>query len=373
MKKLLLLLFTFLFTSYSFACLNYYYGVDGHGHTHVYEGKTPAPAFNKNFNLISTESKLVKLLPTISEKGDYKLLSDYAVLLLKGGKHKLALDVMQILYHNHPDEYQLAANLGTAFEINGNLDSAIFYINRGMELNPDAHEGSEWVHIKVLETKAKLITDPSYLTSNSVLNLSEEDKENEAIRNQIQIQVQERFPFTAGPDPIMASILIDLADCYKQTKSIEFAAAIYKLSNSYYGADITLVKAKTQIIDSLRNAHAQIKLKHGEVEGYHEHADFIKEQKLKEYKVLDDNNENGYAIDWMKVNTNLEELIAMVGLSMLPEPIILEVEEIKTTEKTEVTEEVTKKDSPSNFVFYLLMGVLIIILIAVFVKLRKAK
>ena len=111
MKNLLLTLFVLSSLS-SFGCLNYYYGVDMHGHTHVFgEEKTPAPAFNKNFNSKSMESKLMKLLHQIEEIGDYKLLSDYAVLLLKSGKHKLSLDLMQVLYHNHPDQYQLAANL----------------------------------------------------------------------------------------------------------------------------------------------------------------------------------------------------------------------------------------------------------------------
>lgn len=359
------------------ACLNYYYGVDKHGHTHVFEeGKTPAPAFNKNFNAKSMESKLTKLLPKIKETGDYKLLSDYAVILLKAGKHQLSLDIMQVLYHNHPDQYQLAANLGTAFEINGNLDSALFYINRGMELNPDAHDGSEWVHIKVLETKQNLITDSLYLKSNSVLGISEEAKESITIRNQILIQAAERFPFTPGPDPIMASILVDLADAYKNTESIEYASALYKLANSYYGARLGIIAPREKEIDSLGKVYASIKLKRGEVEGFDEHGDFIKESKLKQYKVLDDNNETNYQIDFSNLEMDFISLLTLVNLSPLPIPEIKEVEIDETpiiieNSKNTIPTSAKKEKKGSLIIFYILGAITLIILIIVLKKNRS--
>jgi tetratricopeptide (TPR) repeat protein len=374
MKNLLLIL-TLFATLSSQACLNYYYDVDKHGHTHVFgEIKTPAPAFNMNFNAKKAETKLTKLIPQIEETGDYKLLSDYAVLLLKSGKHKLALDLMQVLYHNHSDQYQLAANLGTAFEINGNLDSALFYIKRGMELNPDAHEGSEWVHIKVLETKSHLIDNPSYLSSNSVLGISEEAKANVEIRNQILIQVQERFPFTPGPDPIMASILLDLGDCYKNTESIEFAAGIYNLAGDYYGASPNVTFKKTHEIDSLRKVYSSVKLKKGEIEELDLHGDLIKTSKIKEYKILDDNNEENYQIDFSMLNLDLVSLLSLVNLTQLPQPIKIEIIEHEEIEEvvSEIDDKAEEKDKKgSNFIFYLL-GAVTLILIVVIVKKNRS-
>jgi tetratricopeptide (TPR) repeat protein len=320
------------------------------------------------------ESKMTTLLPKSEESGDYKLLSDYAVLLLKAGKHKLSLDLMQVLYHNHPDQYQLAANLGTAFEINGNLDSALFYIKRGMELNPDAHDGSEWVHIKVLEIKVEILKDSTYLQNRSVLGISEEAKENVEIRNQILTQVVERFPFTPGPDAIMASILMDLADCYKNTESMEFASVIYKLANSYYGANKEFVSQKINEIDSLKKVHASITLKSADIEGLEPLASMIKESKIKEYKVLDDNNEDNYQIDFTSLNIDFLSLLEFISLSPLPIKEVIEppVPSTKIKKNQTVPESSPKEKKGTNFVFYML-GFVAILLIVIIVKKNRSK
>ena len=71
------------------------------------------------------------------------MLSDYAVYLMKAGRVDESLAILKELNKNLPQEYQIAANLDTAYELNGELDSALFYIKRGIEINPDAHAGSE--------------------------------------------------------------------------------------------------------------------------------------------------------------------------------------------------------------------------------------
>ena len=157
MKNVILfLVLSFFAVKPLFGCLNYYYALDQEGHLHeITEMHASFKKFNKNFNTRLICKKLPELQEKIKTEGDYKDLSDYAVFLMKMGKFEEAKIILVELQYNHPDEYKLASNLGTAFELVGELDSALKYINYGMELNPDAHEGSEWVHIRCIGNKEK--------------------------------------------------------------------------------------------------------------------------------------------------------------------------------------------------------------------------
>jgi hypothetical protein len=47
----------------------------------------------------------------------------------------------------------VAANLGTALELLGNKEEALHWIREGIRRNPQSHEGTEWLHAKILEAK----------------------------------------------------------------------------------------------------------------------------------------------------------------------------------------------------------------------------
>lgn len=307
MKTILLLLsFLLISTSNSKACLNFYYSIDKEGHLH--DADDLRRAFNTNFNLILIERKLTKLKQQLDEKQDYKLLSDYAVLLLKAGKTSEALSILIELSKQYPNEYKIASNLGTAYELNGDVEKAIQFIKRGMELNPGAHEGSEWVHVSVLETKLKMALDTAYLSKNSVLNLTKEKKNDPLIRDQILLQVRERFPFSPGPNPIMVSLLIDLADCYANTASIEFAKALYTISENYYGAEKETIAAKIKAMLALRRKYAKVQPEKAQ-EG-----DNIKIYSIPYKSLLDDNNPSKHQIDWTKIPSDANLLLANLAL-----------------------------------------------------------
>jgi len=66
----------------------------------------------------------------------------------------------------HPGLYATAANLGTAYELLGNVDSAYYWIEEDMRRNPQGHEGSEWMHLCILSAKraprSSLACNPSF-------------------------------------------------------------------------------------------------------------------------------------------------------------------------------------------------------------------
>lgn len=372
-------LFLFLYAFQTNACLNYYYSLDKDGH--LYElGETWKFPFNKNFNLELNVSKLKKLKKKLKEEKKYMLLSDYALCLMKIGKAKEALTILAELYKHYPNEYQIASNLGTAYELNSKNDSALKYIKRGLQLNPNDHEGSEWIHIKILEAKQKLKTDPSYLDKQSVLQLSEKQKKDSAIRNQLDIQLKERVPFTPGPDAIMVSLFNDLGDLSANLRSIEYARAYYQIAKDYYGGKKALfdpkIKEMTLLIGKYKNVQPQ-------KDNKRESSD-IKIHGINYKDILIDNTHD-YKINWNEINANTTELLAMANLSQTPEEVKKiadkdtgELKLIKEHDNFIKSKAITKEwessehEEKNNLLFYI-GGAVIFILTFLFYKLKRKK
>ena len=341
------------------ACINHYHSVDAHGDMHSW-GEDIMVGFNKNFNYELIASKLPNAEQKFLESKSPFDLSDYAVLLMKGGKFEEALLIFQALNKHLPNEYKLAANLGTAYELNGELDSALKYINRGMELNANAHDGSEWVHIKVLETKQKLLTNPDYLAGHPVLELTEAEKKDSAVRVQLEIQIRERFPFSPGPDAIMASLVFDLAECYSNTMSIEHAKALYQIAEQYYGYNPELTQPK---IDQMIRLRAEYK--HIQPVDDHDEGMVIKMSGVRYKELLDDNNKSGYAINWSDFNTDTETLLSQVdyGVEFEQEQESSEVEQMaEDSAEVEETKPVKKEEGIGLWVFGIAMLLILVVL-----------
>lgn len=355
MKKVLFLFALIFNVSASHACLNHYYSIDKDGHFH--DAEDLRRAFNTNFNTQRLEKKLKELQLKLETNKDYKLLSDYAVLLLKSGKTAVALDILEQLSLKHPDDYQIAANLGTAYELSGNNEKALEYIKRGIELNPDSHGGSEWVHVKLLEVKLKLAENPSYLDSMTVLNLSNGQKMSGKVRDQLMIQIRERFPFCKGPDPIMASLLIDLGDCYANQKSIEFAKAAYEIAKHYYSAKDTIVDAKINKMKDILLSYAGLRVNRQELRREGDRGEHIRLSQIRYKKMLDDNNPSGYKIDWSTVQFNADSLLSYAEIErFVPESLEVEEEIQPQPEKKK-----SNKKQPSNFnwTYFLIAGLVL--------------
>lgn len=357
MKLILSIIFILLVQLSSLkACLNIYYAVDKEGHLH--EGDELHRSFPINFNKKAIAADLIKLEVKIKDKRSYMLLSDYAVYLMKCGETKIAKEILVVLNRNYPKEYKIASNLGTAYELNGELDSAIRYIQRGVELNPKAHDGSEWVHLQVLKTKQKLIKNPNYLDKETVLQLTDKQKKDTLIRDQIMIQMQERFPFSPGPDKIMASILIDLGDCYANTSSIEYAKALYTIAKEYFGDKSKKVDDRIKEMVDLRNKHASVHptqqlVKQG---GHLREGTHFKVGGIRYKDLLKDKNNPPFTIDWTKINTNLDSLLSYVDL----EPLV-EAEKIDTISKKPLKEKGIKQNinPKSNSWNKIIIGILL--------------
>ena len=170
--------------------------------------------------------------------------SDYSVALLYLGRYQEAIDLLNGLEKEKPGFYFVAANLGTAYELAGHNQSALKWINEGIQRNPDSHDGTEWLHAKIIEAKINQQKDPGYFQHHSVLELHPakigedmeiggERKSSKEVTGAIQYQLTERLQFVKPPDPAVASLLFDYAAIEAATKTVESAKLILQLAIEY--------------------------------------------------------------------------------------------------------------------------------------------
>lgn len=153
--------------------------------------------------------------------------NDYAVLLILAGQYQQAIEVLETLEHSNPNLPKTAVNLGTAYELNGNLTQARKWIRVGMQRDPNIHEGSEWIHLNILNAKHNR-ANVHWLNQHPLLDLTfgqgyfpkpnhiHQDQitqqQLQSIFDQTQLQLIERKKFVFGQDPILARVYYDLAN-----------------------------------------------------------------------------------------------------------------------------------------------------------------
>jgi tetratricopeptide (TPR) repeat protein len=236
------------------ACINLYY-TDLEGHSHV--GSSPYSLFYSKVYEPRWQKLHDKLKAELETDGDYKKQSDFAAALMHLGQAQEAIRILVELEKQHPGEYEIAGNLGTAYELVGDLDQAIHWIEIGIERNPDSHGGSEWLHIKILEAKKQLADDPGWLSSHSVVDLEfgkndapmmpavfAEGRTAEDVIGAIDHQLYERLQFVESPDPIVADLLITFGNLVALTRYVEHAIDAYELAIQFQPQNLDLARVR---------------------------------------------------------------------------------------------------------------------------------
>ncbi len=85
-----------------------------------------------------------------SAPDDPRILDDLAVAWSKLGDHAKAIELMEEKETRFPGLYETAANLGTFHIHAGDLEEGAKYIERAIEMNPDAHFGRERYQLELV-------------------------------------------------------------------------------------------------------------------------------------------------------------------------------------------------------------------------------
>lgn len=188
---------------------------------------------------------------------DYKGLLDYASIELRIGDSRKAIEMLEKLYAQYPNEYNIVANLGTAYEVTGNHEQALELLRKAVAINPRSHHGSEWIHVRILEQK---VSTKQY---DKIINLGIKDfskwiidknyvfpQPADSLKIQIAYQLHERIAFVAPPDDIVGQLVLDFADIVAKTESYDAAIPFYEYAGHYSASLQKTVDARKEVLKS---------------------------------------------------------------------------------------------------------------------------
>ncbi len=366
MRFILTLLLVSCFTT-GFSCYNEYYALDAKGNFHPIE--MDKIRFNQFFDQKDIEKQLIQLERKLQKSTDFRLLSDYGLHLVQAGKVEEALILFGKLAELHPNEYSIIANLGTTYELSGQNEKALEYIKKGIQINPNSHKGSEWIHVKILEAKIALEKDPDYLEENSVLNLNPQQKKSQKVFDQLYIQLQERFPFSPKEaNPVMADLFVEMGDFYFDHISYEHAKAFYQIAKLYYKSARKDIDEKIERARTLRETYS------GKEPGFAKdpHGTTIKVVGVPYQNYIHNPAGSDYKIDWSKIETDPETLLAYGGIATEEKSVKMQAETIQNNPEEQKNENpVSEKESDNSMLWIGLT--LAILIIAIFTYFRAKK
>jgi tetratricopeptide (TPR) repeat protein len=243
------IIFTILLSTFAFqicACVNEYRTLLN-GQV-VYTDAMSGIPYYRVLDTLKLKKELLELEMRYKVDHSHETLSDYAVILIYLGRWDESLKIFYGIEKSRPDLYATAANIGTIHELKGNLDSAIYYIQKAIQINPASHESSEWIHIKILEAKRLLKKGLSGAADLNILGLNfgndimpfNADKLNlSEIETQIRFQLSERMTFVKPKDTIVGQLLFDLGNISAITHDLETSLELYTLAKEFgYSSDL---------------------------------------------------------------------------------------------------------------------------------------
>jgi hypothetical protein len=81
--------------------------------------------------------------------------ADLGALYLRLGEVNKALEILRPAQRDHPDHHALAANLGTGWQMQGNLAQAALALTRAVKLAPPAYRKAEELHLELVRLRAR--------------------------------------------------------------------------------------------------------------------------------------------------------------------------------------------------------------------------
>lgn len=249
MKKstILSICIVLLYQPFSIACINEYRALSG-GKI-VYKSVTPE--FKPSRDLTNKNDLKIKLdqaLKTYQENKTIENYSDYAAELIYSGKYKEAEKIYKEIESKYPERYITYSNLGTLYELTGRDKDALALISKGYKINPNSHNGSEWIHIELLKEKVKSNGNDNYFLKNNILSnkgiyfgnelepLSPKDLEKEQleeIKEELRIQLQERASFVKPTNILVGQLFFELGNMEAILTDVHKALEMYYLSKKY--------------------------------------------------------------------------------------------------------------------------------------------
>ncbi len=209
---------------------------------------TNGKVWNNEIDTVKLRIKANYLFNSYQYSNSVQELSDYAAALIYLGEYQKAKAIYHQIEKESPNLYTTASNIGTIYELIGKPDSALIWIKKSIELNPESHKGSEWIHIKILEFKISQSTDYSKSIlgldfGNEAIPANPNNYDLETLEKHIRHQLKERTTFVKPTNQIVGNIYFDLGNIIAQKNTVQSALESYDAAEEYgYKSDLFNVR-----------------------------------------------------------------------------------------------------------------------------------
>lgn len=196
-------------------------------------------------------------------RDDFTMKEAGGVEKVLAGHYAEALEIFKQMETDHPGRYGTAVNMGTTYELMGDLDSALFWISTGIRRNPKSHDGTEWLHVAIIKAELKLKEDPGNLAKHHVIELPESMSWESAIQvdgntytleqieKALNYQLSERLLFIKPPNPVVADLLYTFGMLEAATSALEPSIELLEMSRDYGFHDTALIGGTIRQFESL--------------------------------------------------------------------------------------------------------------------------
>lgn len=181
---------------------------------------------------------------------------DMAIEAILKGDYAGAISKLEAIEAREPGSYYTASNLGTAYELNGDNTKALHWIQKGIQLNPNSHRGSEWLHALILEAKLaasdgkvltpsqRLLPLPEEMEKNTPLTVQGHERTAGEVFEALSFQLEERMVFVKPKDRWVAECLFSAAMLQASFYSAEDGLRLLSLAEQYGFPDAAALAAQ---------------------------------------------------------------------------------------------------------------------------------
>lgn len=239
-------------SSPAFACINSF-GTDKHGHqfdSMDYTGEDLAEMLTSKRNRSYWVTNAGNYGKAAIEQPSYENATNLGVSLIYREQYAAAIRLFLRLERIYPGRPQTAANLGTALELAGQDAVALKWIRLGIRRDRGEHEGTEWLHARILQAKIAN-AEGRWDRKRSIAGVAYAEEPIPAIPKAMpagndgkpvkpheldrafRYQLNERMKFVAPKDWVVANLLMDWATLNLAGGPVENAKVLHGLARRY--------------------------------------------------------------------------------------------------------------------------------------------